>query len=168
MSEVAFTRDIACPRDRIRELLLDREFLTQFVKQQHPIEYEVDVDVDESSSSIDWVVSTEGIPGIFRGLVGTTVPIRLVIGSPGGAPDRGGWVHVDLEGKVTGRLRSSLSLLSVDQHPARTAMAVRGPLDIHAGLLSGKASSMARDHLIVPILGQLADLIEEWCAGPPA
>jgi hypothetical protein len=168
MSEIDFTRDIACGRERIRELLLNREFLTRFLELRHPVTFEISVEAAEWSSTLDWVTSTEGIPGIFRRLVGDTVPIRLVIVSRGTAPDDDGSVHVDLEGKASGQLRSSLSLTSVGQHPARTAMAVRGQLDIAAGLLSGKASSMAREHLIVPILGQLTDLIEESCAEPPA
>ena len=49
MSEVSFTRDIACGRDRVRELLLNHEFLTQFVKLQHPVEYDISVSVDEST-----------------------------------------------------------------------------------------------------------------------
>jgi Protein of unknown function (DUF2505) len=168
MSQVSFARDIACGRDRIRELLLDREFLTEFIKQRNPVEYDVSVNDDESSSTMAWVVLTEGIPGIFRRFVGDTIPIRLVITSQGSTPDQDGSVHVDLEGKVPGRLRASLTLLSDDQHPARTAVAVRGPLNISAGLISGKASDMARDHMIIPILEELVDLIEKWSAGAPA
>lgn len=168
MSEVSFGRNVACGRERIDELLVTREFLARFVELQHPVQYEITVGADESSSTIVWVVSTDGLPGIFRGKLGRTVPIRLVVASRGSGPDRDGVVQVDLEGKVTGRLRASLSLLPLGQPPTRTAMTVRGPLTIDAGLLSGKASSMARDHVILPILGELADLFEEWCDGPPA
>ncbi len=165
MAEVAFARDIACGRDRIRELLLNRDLLTQFVTKQHPIEYDVGVDPDTWSSTVTWVISTDGIPRVFRGLVGGTVPIRLVIVSRTGSPDEDGSVHVDVDGKVAGRLRAALRMTPVDQDTAHTALAIRGPLEIRAGLLGGKASSMSRDHVILPMLGQLTDLIEQWCAG---
>ena len=166
MSEVSFTRDVACGRDRIRELLLDHEFLTQFVKLQHPVEYDISVNVNESTSTMGWVVSTEGIPGIVRRFIGETIPIRMVITSPGISPDQDGSVSLDLEGKVKGRLQASLGVQPIDQHLAPTAMAVHGQFTINAGLLSGKASDMARDHLIVPLLGELADLLQEWRDGP--
>jgi hypothetical protein len=166
MSEVSFTRDIACGRDRIRELLLNHEFLTQFVKLRHPVEYDISVNVDESTSTMGWVVSTERIPGIVRRFVGETIPIHMVITPPGIRPDQDGSVTLDLEGKIKGRLQASLSTQSIDQHLAHTAMAVHGPFNISAGLLSGKASDMARDHLVVPLLGELADLLQEWSAGP--
>ena len=173
MSEVSFTRDIVCGRDRIRELLLNDEFLTQFVKLRDPVDYDITVNVDESTSSMSWVVLTEGMPGIARRFVGETIPIRLVITSQGVTPDQDGSVNLDLEGKVKGRLRTSLSLQTVDQHLAdtavaaceHTAMAVCGTFNINAGLLSRKASDMARDHLIVPLLVELADLLQEWCDG---
>jgi Protein of unknown function (DUF2505) len=166
MSEVSFARDIACGRDRIRELLLNHEFLTQFVKLQHPVEYDISVNVDESTSTMDWVVSTERIPGIVRRFVGETIPIHMVITSPGITPDQDGSVTLDLEGKIKGRLQASLSAQSIDQHLADTAIGARGTFNISAGLLSGKASDMARDHLVVPLLGELADLLQEWSAGP--
>jgi len=173
MSEISFARDIVCGRDRIRELLLNHEFLTQFVKLQDPVDYDIGVNVDEATSSVSWVVLTEGMPGIVRRFVGETIPIRLVITSQGITPDQDGSVNLDLEGKVKGRLQTSLSLQTVDQHLAdtavtacaHTAMAVCGTFNINAGLLSGKASGMARDHLIVPLLIELADLLQEWCDG---
>ena len=173
MSEVFFTRDIVCGRDRIRELLLNHEFLTQFVKLQDPVDYEIGVNVDESTSSMSWVISTQGIPRIVRRFVGETIPIRLVITSQGITPDQDGSLNLDLEGKVKGRLQTSLSLQTVDQHLAdtavtacaHTAMAVCGTFNIKAGLLSGKASDMAREHLIVPLLVELVDLLQEWCDG---
>jgi len=171
MSEVFFTRDIACGRDRIRGLLLDHEFLTQFVNLQHPVEYDISVNVTESTSTMSWVVSTEGTPGIVRRFVGETIPIRMVITSPGVAPDQDGSVNLDLEGKIKGRLQASLSVQSIDQHLAHTtmavcahtAMAVGGTFNINAGLLSAKMSDMARGHLIVPLLVDLGDLLQEWC-----
>ena len=166
MSEVSFTRDIACGPDRIRELLLNHEFLTQFVKLQHPVEYDVSVSVDKSTSTMSWVVLTTRIPGIVRRFVGETIPMCLVITSPGIASDQDGSVNLDLEGKIKGRLQASLSVHSIDQRLGHTAVAVRGPFKIDAGLLSGKASDMARDHLVVPLLGQLADLLQEWSEGP--
>jgi hypothetical protein len=166
MSKVSFTRDIACGRDRVRELLLNHEFLTQFVKLQHPVEYDISVNMDESTSTMGWVVLTEGIPGIVRRFVGETIPIRMVITSPGITPDQDGSVTLNLQGKVKGQLQASLIVQPIDQHLARSAMAVRGPFNVSAGLLSGKASDMARDHLIVPLLGELADLVQEWCDGP--
>ena len=168
MSEVSFTRDIACGSDRIRELLLNREFLTQFVKLKHPVEYDVSVNDDESSSTTVWVVLTEGAPGIVRRLIGDTIPMRLIIRFQGNTPDQDGSVFVVLEGKVKGRLQGSLSMQSIGQHAAQTAIAVRGPLNVDAGLVSGKASNMARDHMILPLLIELTDLLDEWCAGPPA
>jgi hypothetical protein len=166
MSEVSFSRDIACGCNRIRELLLNHEFLTQFVKLQHPVEYDISVNVEQSTSTMGWVVLTEGIPGIIRRFVGETIPIRMVITSPGITPDQDGSVNLDLEGKVKGQLQTSLSAESIEQHLAHTAIAIRGSFNISAGLLSGKASDMARDHLIVPLLGELADLLQEWCDGP--
>jgi len=166
MSEVLFTRDIACGRDRIRELLLDHEFLTQFVKLQHPVEYDISVNVDESTSTLGWVVSTERIPGIVRRFIGETIPIRMVITSPGITPGQDGSVKLNLEGKVKGQLRASLSVQSIDQQLTHTTVTVHGPFNISAGLLSGKASDMARDHMIAPLLGGLADLLQEWCDGP--
>jgi hypothetical protein len=165
MSEVSFTRDIVCGRDRIRELLLDHEFLTQFVTLQDPVEYDVSVNVNESISTISWLVSTGGMPGIARRFVGETIPIRMVIASPGITPDQDGSVNLALEGKVKGQLQASLSVQSIDQPLPNTAMAIRGAFKINAGLLSGKASDMARDHLIVPLLGGLADLLQECCDG---
>jgi hypothetical protein len=166
MSKVSFTRDIVCGRDRVRELLLNHEFLTKFVKLQHPVEYDISVNVDESTSTMGWVVSTERLPGIVRRFVGETIPIRMVITSPGITPDQDGSVTLNLEGKVKGQLQASLIVQPIDQHLAQSAMAVCGPFNISAGLLSGKASDMARDHLIVPLLGELADLLQEWCDGP--
>ena len=160
MSEVLFTRDIACGRDRIRELLLDHEFLTQFVKLQHPVEYDISVNVDESTSTLGWVVSTERIPGIVRRFIGETIPIRMVT-SPGITPGQDGSVKLNLEGKVKGQLQASLSVQSIDQQLTHTTVTVHGPFNISAGLLSGKASDMARDHMIVPLLGELADLLQE-------
>jgi hypothetical protein len=167
MSEVSFARDIACGPDHIRELLLDRVFLTQFVKGQHPVEYDVLVNGDESSSSTGWVVLTEGIPGIVRRLVGQTIPMHLDIGFPG-TTDQDGSLSVVLEGKVKGRLQGALSLQSSSGHPAQTTLTVSGPLRINAGLISAKASDMARDHMIVPLLGELGDLLQEWCTRSPA
>jgi len=161
MSEVLFTRDIACGRDHIRELLLDHEFLTQFVKLQHPVEYDISVNVDESTSTLGWVVSTERIPGIVRRFIGETIPIRMVITSPGITPGQDGSVKLNLEGKVKGQLQASLSVQSIDQQLTHTTVTVHGPFNISAGLLSGKASDMARDHMIVPLLGELADLLQE-------
>ena len=166
MSEVSFTRDIACGRDRIRELLLNHEFLTQFVKLQHAVEYDISVNIDESTSTMTWAVLTERIPGIVRRFVGETIPIRMVITSPGITPGQDGSVYLNLEGKVKGQLQASLSVQPIDQHLAHTAVAVRGPFNISAGLLSGRASDMARDHMIVPLLGQLADLLQESSDGP--
>ena len=166
MSQVSFTRDVACGRDRIRELLLDHEFLTQFVKLQHPVEYDISVNVDESTSTMSWVVLTDGIPGIVRRFVGETIPIRMVITPPGITADQDGSVNLDLEGKVRGQLQASLGVQSIDQHLADTAIAIHGSFNISAGLLSGKASDMARDHLIVPLFGELADLLQKWCGGP--
>jgi len=173
MSEVSFTRDIACGRDRVRELLLDHEFLTQFVKLQHPVEYDIRVNLEESTSTLGWAVSTERIPGIVRRFIGETIPIRMVITSPRITPDQDGSVNLNLEGKVKGQLQASLTVQSIDQRLAptavaacaHTAMAVRGTFNINAGLLSGKASDKARDHLIVPLLVELADLLQEWCDG---
>jgi len=160
MSEVLFTRDIACGRDRIRELLLDHEFLTQFVKLQDPVEYDISVNVNESTSTLGWVVSTERIPGIVRRFIGETIPIRMVT-SPGITPGQDGSVKLNLEGKVKGQLQASLSVQSIDQQLTHTTVTVHGPFNISAGLLSGKASDMARDHMIVPLLGELADLLQE-------
>jgi len=173
MSEVSFTRDIVCERDRIRALLLNHEFLTQFVKLQHPVEYDISVNVGESTSTMSWVVLTEGIPGIVRRFVGERIPIRLVITSQGITSDQDGWVNLDLEGKIKGQLQASLSVQSIDQNPAHTAMAVCahtamtvcGTFKVNAGLLSAKASDMARDHLVVPLLLDLVDLLQEWCDG---
>lgn len=166
MSEVAFTRDISCRRDRIRELLSDPEFLTAFVRLQNPVEDKSSVTSDEPSSTMEWGVSTEGIPGIFRRFVDETIPIKLAITCPGTTPDQDGSMHLELKGKVSGELRVSLSLLTDNEDPARTTMKVLGPLDIHIGFLSRKASDMARDHMIIPILLELADLLEQWCTGP--
>ena len=166
MSEVSFSRDLACGPDRIRELLLDHEFLTQFVRLQHPMEYDISVNVDESTSTMAWAVSTERIPGIVRRFVGETIPIRMVITPPGITPGQDGSVNLSLEGKVKGQLQASLSVQSIDQDLAHTAIAVHGPFNVSAGLLSGKASDMARDHMIVPLLGELADLLQEWSDGP--
>jgi Protein of unknown function (DUF2505) len=163
MTEVSFTRDVGCGRDRIRELLSNHDFLTAFVTLQHPVRDEVSIDIDESSSTLAWAVSTEKIPAVFRRFVGDTLPVRLVITPQGLTPDEDGTVHLDLEGKVSGELRASLGLRSDDQDPKRTAVAVRGPFNIHAGLLSGKASEMASQHMVLPILEELADLLEEWC-----
>ena len=52
MSNVSFTLDTSCGSDRIREQLLDHEFLTQFIKRQGPEEYDISVNVDESISTI--------------------------------------------------------------------------------------------------------------------
>jgi hypothetical protein len=164
MSEVSFTRDIAGGRDRIRELLLDHEFLVQFVKLQHPNEYTINV--DEPNSTMGWDVLTEGIPGIVRRFIGQTIPMRMVIRSPGMTHDQDGSVNLDLEGKIKGQLQASLSLQSIDQNLTHTAMAIRGSFNISAGLLSGKASDKARDHLIMPLLGELAGLLQEWCGEP--
>jgi hypothetical protein len=163
MSEVSFTRDIACGRNSIREQLLDQEFLTQFVKRRDPVEYDVSVNAAESTSTISWLISTGKMPGIARRLVGDTIPIRLVITSPGATPGQDGSVSLALEGKIKGELVASLSVQSIDQHLANTAMAIQGQFNVRAGLLSGKASDMARDHLIVPLFGDLADLLQEWC-----
>lgn len=168
MSEVSFAPDVACPRDRIRELLLDPEFLTAFVMNQHPVDEHISVTITESVSTTDWLVATEGIPWPFRGLVRETVPVSLGITSPGPSLDQDGSIHLDLKGKVSGQLRASLSLLPVHQNRAQTTLAVRGLLNIHIGFLGGKASNMARDHLIIPILGELAEYLEEWCEGPPS
>jgi hypothetical protein len=168
MSEVSFTRDIACGRDRIRELLLDHEFLTQLVKLQHPMEYDISVDVDEFTSTMGWEMLTEGPPGIIRRFIGETIPIRMVITSPGITPDQDGSVNLNLEGKVKGQLQASLSVQPIGHQPTHTAMAVHGQFNISAGLLSGKASDMARGHLVVPLLEALADLLQEWSDGPPS
>jgi hypothetical protein len=85
----------------------------------------------------------------------------MVITSPGVTPDQDGSVSLAIEGKIKGELRASLGVQSIDQHLPNTTMAIRGPFHIRAGLLSGKASDMARDHLIVPLLGELADLLQE-------
>lgn len=166
MSEVSLTRDIAGGRDRILELLLDHEFLTAFVTAQDPVEHDVSVNAQESTSTITWLRTTGGMPGIARRFVGETIPIRLVITTPGVAPDHDGAVSLALEGKVKGRLQASLTVRSSDQPLPNAVMAIHGPFTIKAGLLSGKASEMARDHLIVPLLGDLADLLHEWCAAP--
>ena len=166
MSKVSFTRDIACGRDPIRELLLNHEFLTQFVKLQHPVEYDIGVNLDESTSTMAWAVSTERMPGFVRRFVGETIPIRMVITPPGVTPGQDGSVNLNLEGKVKGQLQGSLSVESVDHHLAHTTVAVHGPFNISAGLISGKASDMARDHMIVPLLGELADLLQESCDRP--
>lgn len=150
-----------------RELLLAPDFLSRFAELQHPVEYAVAADAGSSSSTINWLISTEGIPGLFRGLVGRTVPIRLVMVVPGGPGDKSGSINIDVEGKVRGQLRTSLQLSPGDES-AGAAMTVQGELKIHAGPLGGKASSMARDHLILPILGELADLLDEWCVGSPS
>jgi hypothetical protein len=163
MSEVSFAREIAGGRESIREQLLDQEFLTQFVKRQDPVEYDVSVNVEESTSTISWLISTGKMPGIARRLVGDTIPIRLVITSPGVTPGQDGSVSLALEGKIKGELQASLSVQSIDRHLPSTAMAIRGQFNIRAGLLSGKASDMARDHLIFPLFGDLADLLQEWC-----
>ena len=81
MSKITFEREIACGRDRIQELLLNREFLRKFVMQQHPVGNQIDINIEESTSRTDWGVATEGIPGPFRGLVGETVPISLASAS---------------------------------------------------------------------------------------
>jgi hypothetical protein len=137
------------------------------VKRRHPVKDEININTDESSSTMTWAASTEKIPGIFRRFVGETLPIRLVITPQGSTPDQEGSVHLDLEGQISGELRASLSLRSVDQDPERTAVAVHGPFNIHAGMLSGKASEMASQHMVIPILEDLAGLLEEWCAGSP-
>jgi hypothetical protein len=165
MSELSFTRDIACGRNRIREQLLDHEFLTQFVKRQHPVEYGISVNVNESTSTISWLRSTDKMPGIARRLVGETIPIRVVITSPGLTPGQDGSVNLSLVGKVKGELQASLAVSSVDPHLPNTTMAIRGLFNIKAGLLSRKASDMARDHLVVPLLGDLADLLQEESVG---
>ena len=46
MSNVSFTRDISCGSDRIREQLLDHEFLKQFIKRQGPEEYDISLNLD--------------------------------------------------------------------------------------------------------------------------
>lgn len=170
MSDVSFERDIACERDRIRELLLDRGLLTEFVRLQNPVEDKFSITIDESSSTMDWRVSSEGIPGIFSGFVDKTIPIHLVITPPGPEPDQDGSMYLDLKGKVSGELRASLSLIPVAQDPTHTTMVVRGRLSIHINVpfLSGIASKMARDEMILPILGELSELLEEWCAETPA
>jgi hypothetical protein len=168
MSEVSFTRDIACGCDRILELLLDHEFLTHFVTQQDPVEHDISVNADESISTITWLRSTGGMPGIARRIVGENIPITMVITSPGVSPDHDGSVNLALEGKVKGRLQASLTVQPIDQPVPNAVMAIHGPFTMNAGLLSGKASDMARDHLIVPLLGDLADLLQESCAEPPS
>jgi|GEM_PF-3366787 len=162
MGEVSYSRDVECGRDRIRELLLNREFLTAFVKLRKPVKDEVSIDIDKSSSSMAWGLSTERIPGFVRRFVGEMLPVCLVITPPAVTPDQDGSVRLDLEGQVSGELRASLRLRPVDHDPKRTAVEVRGPFNVHAGLLSGKASDMAGQHLVIPILEELADLLEEW------
>ena len=170
MSDVSFERDIACERNRIRKLLLNEDFLRAFVEDQHPVDNVIIVEIRESSSTTDWGVPTEDIPDIFRGLVGKTVPISLTITPPGITPENDGSMHLDLKGKVSGELRASLDLQPAPEDPVRTIMTVRGPLRIHISVpfLSGTASKMARDHLIIPVLDELAVLLEEWSAGTPA
>lgn len=166
MSDLSFTRDFACGRDRVLELLQDPDFLTQFVTQQDPVEHDVTVDPHEPVATISWVVSTGGMPGIARRFVGDAIPIRMVITSPGVTSDEDGSLSLALEGKVKGQLQASLAVHAVDEHLPNTVMTIRGSFTMNAGLLSGKASDMARDHLVVPLLGKLADLIQEWCSEP--
>jgi hypothetical protein len=165
MSEVSFTRDIECRSDRIREQLLDHEFLTQFVKRQDPVEYEISVNADAPTSTISWSKSTDKMPGIARRLVGGTIPIRVVFIVPGLTAGQDGSVNLNLEGKVKGELQASLSVQDIDHHLPQTTMAIHGPFRISAGLLSGKASDMARNHLIMPLLEELADLLQEGSVG---
>jgi Protein of unknown function (DUF2505) len=170
MSKVSFTREVACERDRIRQLLLNEDFLRAYVADQHPVDNVIIVKIDQDSSTTDWGVPTDGIPDMFRGFVGKTVPITLAITPPGITPEQDGSIHLDLKGKVSGKLRASLNLLPASQDPANTIMAVRGPLSIHISVpfLSGTASNMARDHLVIPVLEELALLLEQWAAAPPS
>ena len=82
----------------------------------------------------------------------------MVITSPGVKPGQNGSVTLNLEGKIEGEFQASLSVQFIDQRLPNTPLAICGPFNIKAGLLGGKRSDMARDHLIVLLLGKLADL----------
>lgn len=169
MSTLEFVREVRCSRARICELLLDRSFLEAFVLEQHPAEHRIEVDVNKRRSTVDWAISTAGMLGAIRKRAGETVPIRLAFEPPGEVQEEAGAIDVDLVGKLTGQLRAALLLTTPAENPNVTTMAVKGAFSIDFGMLSGTAASMAKSHLMQPILEEeLVPLLEAWCGGAPA
>lgn len=167
MSDLDYSRDVACPLDRCRTLLVDEAFLTAFVELQEPIEPRIKVAPETWSSTLEWSVATEGIPAVFSRLLPKTVPVRLVINVPADSGSAGS-ISLDLEGKPSGRLRASLELAASGEEQDRTALGVQGSFKIDLGLLSGTVANYLKPELIVPILDELADLLEQWSSGPLA
>ena len=165
MSDLRFSRTVACGAARCRTLLLDPAFLAAFVDLQHPIGPRITVSAETASSVLAWTVATEGIPAIFARLVPKTVPIHLTIAVPEPA-GTGGAISLDITGKPSGTLRASLQLAPAPGD-AGTTVKVDGSFRIDLGLLSGRASGYLKDGLILPILEELADLLEQWATGPP-
>jgi hypothetical protein len=166
LSDLAYVRDVKCEMERCRALLLDEAFLAAFVDLQHPIDPRIAVSLETRSSSLQWTVATEGIPAVFSRVIPKTVPVHLKITVPEGSGPPGA-ISVDLPAKPSGELRASFALSAKDDAPGRTALAVTGSFKINLGIVSGKAASYLKAELIIPILDELADLLEVWAERPP-
>src|SRR4051812_12992033 len=105
MARLDVQATLPCGPERVKRLLVDHEFLTEFVSRQQPISSQVHGDTDAGSATATWtsVVSTD-VPGLFKKLVGDSVLFELRIDTSNGR------LEIIASGKQSGSFVASMAL----------------------------------------------------------
>ena len=157
MAAIDLAASVSARPERVRALLLDRDFLRAFVDEQEPTSCEVSVDEAAQCSRARWTVRLPNdVPGLVKKIVGEALAVDLMIDLLEGRVD------VDASAKKEAKMRSTLTLTETG---GSTHVAIKGTVDVFAGLLSGQAASLARDQVIEPVFREdLFRLLNEWSA----
>lgn len=155
MSTLSFASEVNRSVAEVHAMLLDETFLAAFVEEQHPSSKSIRVDSSVERSELRWRVDLEGdLPLLVTRFVGKTAEISLTFDL------RAERLRMSAHARREGFADASLLIRSSGD--SATTIRIDGKVTV-SGPLSSVAEVPARDHIIMPVLGEdLVPMLQRW------